>query len=76
MPFLAKSRAKEALKPEPAPTISADENGVLSIAALLAWLPAKMARILKIASGAAVRCQCPVFSLPQARLKAFFAFLC
>jgi hypothetical protein len=35
MPFLAKSRAKDALKPEPAPTISADEYGVLSMAVSL-----------------------------------------
>jgi hypothetical protein len=35
MPCCLNSRAKDALKPEPAPTINADENCVLSIAVSL-----------------------------------------
>jgi hypothetical protein len=35
MPCCLNSRAKDALKPEPTPTINADENRVLSIAVSL-----------------------------------------
>jgi hypothetical protein len=41
MPCCLNSRAKDALKPEPAPTINADENCVLSIAVSLSGCTVK-----------------------------------